>query len=236
MICEFPLKSVDYIFAIFAVVDYNYIIKARPIIGDAMSDHNAKRDRVNSKLTKGSESSSQKKDTLRSGDKPTPSELNKIGTQKKADDLKAATRLCKTCGKEIAPVKRCFGHGGGGGGGGSSSSGGESSEKAGRGGMPASAIASGQMMDSISPVDNGPVRAVDGKGVIQPQPLPLPDKKFNPEIISEMLSKGLLLIDNNRELGILTITLQCSPRFLSAEQSRELKKYIDAILQELRGV
>jgi hypothetical protein len=48
-----------------------------------------------------------------------------------------------------------------------------------------------------------------------------------------MLSQGLLMIDNDRERGILSIKLLCDPKILSAEQKTEFEKFISAILREL---
>ncbi len=54
---------------------------------------------------------------------------------------------------------------------------------------------------------------------------------FNSDIISDLLSKKILSIDNNRDSGILTI--KCIPNLLSNEQKKELDKFIEAILKQL---
>lgn len=54
---------------------------------------------------------------------------------------------------------------------------------------------------------------------------------FDRDVISELLSKQLLAIDNNREIGILSI--KCNPLLLSEDQKKELKKFVDVLIAEL---
>ena len=56
---------------------------------------------------------------------------------------------------------------------------------------------------------------------------------FDPEIIAELIAKGLLLVDGlNSELMTLTINLLCRPNVLTEEQREELKKFMEAIIKE----
>lgn len=66
------------------------------------------------------------------------------------------------------------------------------------------------------------------------QQLQLNEGILNLEIISEMLSKRLLMIDNNGKQGILTIKLLCKPDVLSQEQKNELTKFVDIIVKQLK--
>jgi hypothetical protein len=56
---------------------------------------------------------------------------------------------------------------------------------------------------------------------------------FDPEIISEMLSRRLLLIDNDYNLGIFSIVLQYEFDKLAQHHKTEFRKYIETILREL---
>ena len=67
---------------------------------------------------------------------------------------------------------------------------------------------------------------------LSPKPQ-LGETPFDPEIISDLLAKRLLFIDNNNELGTLTIKLLCNPKDLSPKQRDEFKKFVDAILKTL---
>lgn len=140
-----------------------------------------------------------------------------------ADKAKPRCSICgKYTDKKTSP--QCFGHGGGGGG----SSGGESGDKAGKDDATI-------LSKSPSQVDTGNKAETSaiGSNVALTSQLELNDIKFNPEVISELLSKKLLVIDNDREKGILTIKLQCDPNSLSPEQRNELKKFVNAVLNEL---
>jgi hypothetical protein len=154
-------------------------------------------------------------------------QLEKDRTKQTATD-KAKPR-CAICGKytDKQTSPQCFGHGGGGSGGGSSS--GESASKD-SGAAPTST--QGKTITSVTQAANvmpTKISAVAGIG-LKPE---LGQKPFNPEIISALLSKRLLLIDNDKELGTLTIKLLCNPKDLSPEQRNELKKFVDTILKEL---
>lgn len=135
---------------------------------------------------------------------------------------------CKTC-RAFGTLPPCKGHGGKGGGG---SSGGGSGEKAGKSEGQTPANIPGQLIKPVGQmVANVTIQAMDSKKPIQQDQLN--KKTFNQEIISDLLSKKMLLIDNNRDSGILTIKLQCNPNLLSEGQKEELNEFIYTILEEL---
>lgn len=141
-----------------------------------------------------------------------------------ADKAKPRCSICgKYTDKKTSP--QCFGHGGGGGGGGSS---GESTSKGEGKGLDNTPSITTDVVASSNNVMTE--RMTDPSFGLQPQ---FDEKPFNPEIISELLSKRLLLIDNDRDLGTLTIKLLCNLKDLSPEQRNEFKKFIDTILNEL---
>ena len=129
---------------------------------------------------------------------------------KQEQSMESHKLRCRICLKEIAPVRRCFGHGAGGGSDGSGSSKGEAHKGDGT-----------TAKDITQAITNENFK----------QEFQLDEINFNPEIISELLSKGLLKIDNDRELGILTI--QCNPNLLTPVQNKEVTKFVNAILKEL---
>lgn len=151
--------------------------------------------------------------------KPSIEDLNKL--KEKSDATAEAMRTrCKTCFKETSPIPRCFGHGGGAPGGGGGGGGG-AGEKASEG--HATSTITGQPSDTASKSD------VMATGKESSSPL-----KFNPEVISELIKNKLLVVDSNRDIGILTIKLQCEPKLLSEEQRNELENFINAIKDELK--
>ncbi|MBX3708784.1 MAG: hypothetical protein KIT56_08600 [Gammaproteobacteria bacterium] len=130
---------------------------------------------------------------------------------------------CPLC-RAIKSAKRCPGHGGGGGGGGTSG------ESASKDSGAALGSTSGKATDTTAQTTNVITESALKDVNLR---LELTEKPFNPEIISDLLSKRLLLIDNDRELGTLTIKLLCNPKDLSPEQRNEFKKFVDTILKEL---
>ncbi|KTD04414.1 hypothetical protein Lgee_0167 [Legionella geestiana] len=135
----------------------------------------------------------------------------------------AAKVRCKTCFKEIAPKRLCSGHGSGGGGGASETSDNASDEKA----NPAedkSLTKSGKVVEKTDEI----FAAFDSESLIL-------DSHFDPEIIADLLAKGLLLVDNDRESLTLTIKLLCEPDVLTKEQGDELQKFMEAILTEFNA-
>lgn len=140
-----------------------------------------------------------------------------------ADKAKPRCTICgKYTDKKTSP--QCFGHGGGAGGGGSGSSETKGSDAA------STHTKTSSQSESKNPIEA--TIAITSSIAAIPQ-FDSHDIKFNPEVISELLSKKLLMIDNDRDKGVLTIKLQCDPNLLSQEQKDELKRYVNAILKEL---
>jgi hypothetical protein len=126
--------------------------------------------------------------------------------EKKESASEAAKVRCKTCFKEVAPKRLCSGHGGGGGGGDSTTSGKTSEEKA----------SLGEDMSLNKP--RKVVETTDEMiGEFGSEKLDSASS-FDPEVIAEMIAKGLLLVDSDRESMTLTIKLLCEPNVLTKEQ------------------
>lgn len=141
--------------------------------------------------------------------------------EKKESADEAAKVRCKVCFKEIAPKRLCSGHGGGGGGGGDSASSDKTSEEK----------ASQSEDRSLTQPRTG-IETTDGLiGEFGSEELDL-ESSFDPEIIAELIAKGLLLIDSDRESKTLMIKLLCEPNELTEEQREELKKFMEAIIKE----
>ncbi len=140
-------------------------------------------------------------------------------TEKKEAALEAAKTRCPVCFKEIAPKRLCSGHGSGAG---------ESD----------SATADKTSEKKVSPRKENsltkPQKTVEttDEWIGEFDSRSLDEKSFDPEIIAELINKGLLLIDNDRELMKLNIKLLCEPNSLTEEQKEELKKFIEAIITE----
>ncbi|KTC71526.1 hypothetical protein Lbir_1678 [Legionella birminghamensis] len=145
---------------------------------------------------------------------------------KKAEEKEAAEEAvkvrCRTCFKEIAPIPRCFGHGGGGGAGG--------------------AEADPEAKEAVS----GEIELIKIKALVDTDEdleedlgfhseNQLSNESFDPELITEMIEDGLLLVDNDRKSMTLTISLQCKPEALSEKQREALKKFIAAIAKEFNA-
>ena len=146
-------------------------------------------------------------------------------TEKKQSAAEAARVLCKICFREIAPKRVCGGHGGGGGG--SDATSGTSEEKVTHGSQslisqPDATIDEKNLVNNFISI----VEDIDSQHQTD-------EEGFNPEVIAELITNKLLLIDNDREAMTLTIKLQCEPNSLSEEQRYELKKFMVAILKEL---
>lgn len=126
----------------------------------------------------------------------------------------AQKQFCRFCGKQTFPVKMCKGHdlppepplGG------------SFEEAPTEGGQSESLM--DKMMQMFGYVKNAITHAMDGN-------------KFNTEVISEMLSNRLLIIDNNKNTGIISIKLMYDRVQLTPEQQEELKNYIEALLKEV---
>ena len=155
-------------------------------------------------------------------------QLNKE-TEKKETAAEAVRVRCRSCFKEIAPVRRCFGHGGGGGGDGSSSDN-SSDEK--------EDLTSDNSLKQLKKLIEDTEEFIDDFELIEDDEnaeILSNEESFNPKIIEDMIAKGLLLVDSDRQTRTLTIKLLCEPKSLTKEQSHELKKYMEAILREFNG-
>jgi len=142
--------------------------------------------------------------------------------EKKESAAEGAKSRCRTCFKEIAPTRRCFGHGGGGGGGDGGS--GKTSEEKASPGEDKSLTKSGKVVETTDELGEfasmGDSEALDL------------ESSFDPEIIADLIAKGLLLVDSDRDSMTLTIKLLCEPNALTEEQREELKKFMEAIIKE----
>lgn len=159
-------------------------------------------------------------------------ELNKAKEKKEAADETMKTR-CKICFREIAPQRRCGGHGGGGGGGGGDSGGSDKTsedKKSLDDGKPINSK-SGHSVDSEKGLTNLVNEQEAGEDIeLQAESA---EERFNPDIIAMLVADKKLLIENDSEAGVITIKLRCDPSSLSDKQKSELKKFINAILDEL---
>ncbi|KTD55878.1 hypothetical protein Lsan_3430 [Legionella santicrucis] len=154
--------------------------------------------------------------------------------EKKEAAAESAKARCKICFKETAPVPRCFGHGGGGGGGGGegSGSGNTSEEKASKG--DAKSLSKTDRLVDVTEELSGEFGFIEGSEEDGTESQ-LDKKSYNPEVIAELVVKGLLIVNTDRELMTLTISLQCDPNSLSREQREELKKFMSTIIKEFNG-
>jgi hypothetical protein len=151
-------------------------------------------------------------------------EKDRIQKEAAAELAKPKCRICaKYTDKKTSP--QCFGHGGGEVGGSSSGSYEQASHD------DAETLTSfPSQQDTDHHTETAHV--IDDLISLMPQ-LETNELKFDSEVISELLSKRLLSIDNDRDKGTLEIKLLCEPGLLSTEQKYELRKYINAILHEL---
>lgn len=136
---------------------------------------------------------------------------------KQKNNIDASKVLCRTCLKEISPTRRCGGHSASGGGGSSEGSGETSKNSTG-------ASQTNSTTDLTSLTDN-----LVAENIAQPDN----DTEFDSEVISELLSKNLLILDDDKELGILTIKLQCDFHLLSENQKNNLNIFFNVVLKEL---
>lgn len=142
--------------------------------------------------------------------------------EKKEAAQEAVKARCPVCFKEIAPKRLCSGHGGGSGQGDSATSDKTTEEKANPGGD--------NSLTKTSKVVGSADELISEFGA---EELDL-ESNFDPEIIAELIAKGLLLVDSDRESMTLTIKLQCEPCKLTEEQREELKKFMEAIITEFK--
>lgn len=144
--------------------------------------------------------------------------------EKKESAAEAAKVRCKVCFKEIAPKRFCSGHGGGGGGGGDSASSDKTSEEKASQGEDKSLTQPRKVVETTDAL-------IDAFGA---EEFAL-ESSFDPEIIADLIAKGLLLVDSDRESKTITIKLLCEPKVLTKEQRDELKKFIEAITKEFNA-
>lgn len=154
---------------------------------------------------------------------------NKKSTEDKQRQIKADAAIkakpkCSICGKFKYDMPRCAGHGIDGGGHSSKGESGLSHDKTSTDAVSNTASVSSRHSHDASHEMN----ALDVS-----HHTVMDEKTFNQEVISELLSNKLLLINNDRNSGTLIVKLQCEPKFVTAEQSRELNKYVNIILNEL---
>ena len=147
-------------------------------------------------------------------------QFRKEAEKKEAAEEGAKVR-CPTCFKEIAPKRLCSGHGAGGSGGDSATSDKKTSEEKASPGEDKFLTKSGKVVGSEDEL----------VGVFGSEELDL-ESGFDPEIIAELIAKGLLLVDSDRISMTLSIKLQCEPSQLTEEQREELKKFMEAIIKE----
>ena len=139
--------------------------------------------------------------------------------EKKEAAAEGAKVRCRTCFKEIAPTRRCFGHGGGDGGSG------KTSEEKASSGEDKSLTKSGKIVETTDELIGEFASMGDS------EELDL-ESSFDPEIIEQLIADGKLLVDSDRESMTLTIKLLCEPNELTEEQREELKKFMEAIIKE----
>jgi hypothetical protein len=156
-------------------------------------------------------------------------QLNKKIEQEEAAAESTRTR-CNVCFKETSPNRKCGGHGGGSGGSGSGS---KSDEKASQGdgksltSKPDQSVdASEEMISEASSIGKEDMLASESQS---------DEDSFDPDIIAELVENALLVISNDRESKTLSINLLCEPDSLSEVQRHELKKFMSAILRELKA-
>ncbi|CZH14155.1 hypothetical protein SDA22_12320 [Legionella pneumophila serogroup 1] len=141
--------------------------------------------------------------------------------EKKEAAEEGAKARCPTCFKEIAPKRLCSGHGAGGSGGDSATSDKKTSEEKASPGEDKFLTKSGKVVGSEDEL----------VGVFGSEELDL-ESGFDPEIIEKLIADGKLLVDSDRESMTLKLELQCDPNELTPKQRHELKKFMEAIINE----
>ncbi|HAT8176141.1 TPA: hypothetical protein NHL35_001776 [Legionella pneumophila] len=147
-------------------------------------------------------------------------QFRKEAEKKEAAEEGAKVR-CPTCFKEIAPKRLCSGHGAGGSGGDSATSDKKTSEEKASPGEDKFLTKSGTVVGSEDEL----------VGVFGSEELDL-ESGFDPEIIEKLIADGKLLVDSDRESMTLKLELQCDPNELTPKQRHELKKFMEAIINE----
>ncbi|VEB36806.1 Uncharacterised protein [Legionella sainthelensi] len=157
-------------------------------------------------------------------------------TEKKEAAAESAKARCKICFKETAPTPRCFGHGGGGSSGGGGGEGSESSNTSKEKNCEGDAKSLIKTYQSVGDTEDlsgafGLIEGNEGAGA----EAQLDKESYDPEVIAELVIKGLVIVATDCESMTLEITLQCDPNSLSIEQKEELKKFISAIIREFNA-
>ncbi|HAT7869531.1 TPA: hypothetical protein GJ751_15080 [Legionella pneumophila] len=147
-------------------------------------------------------------------------QFRKEAEKKEAAEEGAKVR-CPTCFKEIAPKRLCSGHGAGGSGGDNATSDKKTSEEKASPGEDKFLTKSGKVVGSEDEL----------VGVFGSEELDL-ESGFDPEIIEKLIADGKLLVDSDRESMTLKLKLQCDPNELTPKQRHELKKFMEAIINE----
>ncbi|MBA3537981.1 MAG: hypothetical protein H0T84_15480 [Tatlockia sp.] len=161
-------------------------------------------------------------------------QLNK-NTERGEAAAESMRSYCKDCFKETSPNRKCGGHGAGGGGGGGSGSGSQSEEKASQGDGKSLTSKPDQSLDTDGQLssESGSL----GTGDSPASESQVDENSFDPDIIADLVDKELLVISNDtndRLEKTLSINLLCEPDLLTQVQRHELKKFMSAILKELK--
>lgn len=152
-------------------------------------------------------------------------QLNKKEAERKEAAAEAAKSRCRICLKEIYPIRRCFGHGSG-----ESDGAGDPSEEKTLLNDEAFSTHSKRMLEDTEKC----ISELDSMKENKELEL-LNEKHFDQSVITELLKKGLLLIDNNRASMTLTIKLLCQHHFLTKAQQDELEKFMKIALNEFNA-
>lgn len=148
--------------------------------------------------------------------------MKEIQRKEFADE--SAKVRCRACFKEIAPTRRCFGHGAGGGGESNAGSGNSAEEET----ILTEDKSLAQSEKVITTIDE-----LSGKLVfMEDADEPNLEFSFAPELIEVLIDHGKLLVDSERDTLTLTIKLLCEHKDLSEDQKEELKKFMKAIIKE----
>lgn len=154
----------------------------------------------------------------RERDKKEEDERDRIKMEQAAESKRI---YCTVCHFPILRC-RCIGGGGGGGGGGE-----EAGEKLNNESKTSDTLV-GKLSEMASQFGAAVMQAIGGSSSKQ-KSNQLATVMFNTDVISDLLFMNSLLINNNRDTGILTIKLLCIP----GEKRKEVDKFIEAILKQL---
>ncbi|MDF1678451.1 MAG: hypothetical protein P1U32_07145 [Legionellaceae bacterium] len=142
--------------------------------------------------------------------------------EKEEAALEAVRVRCKVCFKEVAPKRVCGGHGGGGGGGDDAeeNSDTEAEDKA---------FQTADTKETLTKT----LEALEALGSVHDTlDLDENEAEFDAEVIADLVARGLLLIDNDRESMTLTMTLNCELSELTAKEKQALVQFMQAVLKE----